>query len=171
MSTIPWSANKNARQVYGEYVDVWGFTYEGDTSDGHHVFRYPPTGAEVTLAHSPSAGWAWVKARRADAAKITGRPFRNKRDTHAAKQRAARARAATAAQRNRYLTRRSDAVAEYENERRIAANLATIRSIRSRLGDLTTCAARAYAETAIRDLRTENINLGWTPARDAGSCA
>lgn len=105
MTAIPWSDNKNARQVYREYVELWGFTYEGDTSDGHHVFRYPPTGQETTLAHSPSAGWSWVKARRAEAAKITGKPFRGKRDTHKARAKAARERTHTQHAKAAYQTR------------------------------------------------------------------
>lgn len=159
MTTVPHSANKNARQVYREYVELWGFTYEGDTSDGHHVFRYPPTGTEVTLAHSPSAGWAWVKARRAEAAKITGKPFRGKRDAHAAKQRAAKARIVTQDERSRILAERAQARAEAQVtidremiQRRRRDNLATIRAIRAGLRNLTTREQRAYAEAAIKDL-------------------
>lgn len=141
MTTIPESANKNARQVYREYIEFWGFTYEGDTSDGHHVFRYPLTGAEVTLAHSPSAGWAWVQARRTEAAKITGRPFRGKRNATKARERAERTREQRQAQRTReqealtqVVAARRQAIARRDAERKVAARYSELRSIQSLMG-------------------------------------
>lgn len=134
MTTIPWSDNKNARQVYAEYVNFWGFTYEGDTSDGHHVFRYPPTGAHVTLAHSPSAGWGWVKARRTDAAKITGIPFRGKRDATRIKNRAATRRTIEQNARDARITAARQARDRDEAQRRVAARYRELQSIQSLMG-------------------------------------
>lgn len=146
MSAIPWSQNKNARQVYREYVDFWGFTYEGDTSDGHHVFRYPPTGQEVTLAHSPSAGWAWVQARRADAAKITGIQFRGKFQASRAKERAERERERRRATQERQQDALADAIARQQDARRrayaercVAARYRELQSIQQLMGARGSC--------------------------------
>lgn len=157
MTSIPWSANKNARQVYRELVDRWGFTYEGDTSNGHHVFTHPR--GSMTLAHSPSAGHSWVKARRDEAAKITGKPFRGKRDTKAAK-----ARAAEPIREQREAKRRAyDAAAERERahqvQQRINENVNTIRVIRAGLTRLRTVEQRRYAERAIAQLVRDNQRL------------
>lgn len=163
MSTIPWSDNKNARQVYREWVDVWGATWEGDTSDGHHVFRFP-NGHESTVAHSPSAGHSWVKARRDEAAKITGRPFRGKRNTHAAKARALKFSATQRAEREQTLARLASWERAHQLRQRINDIDHTIRNIRSRLPRLTTMAQRAYAENAIHELATERTHLELTIA-------
>jgi hypothetical protein len=113
----------------------------------------------MTLAHSPSAGWAWVKARRAEAAKITGIQFRGKRDTHAAKERQAKISADTRRQRIHYIEDRNARELSWQAHQRINENRETIANIRKTLRDLTTVAQRRQAEAAIRALALENHNI------------
>lgn len=158
MNAVPWSDNKNARQVYREWVDIWNATWEGDTSDGHHVFSFP-NGHHTTIAHSPSAGHSWVKARREEAAKITGRPFRGKRNTIAAKQRAAKLSAEQRRARVNAIQGRAQRQRAWEAHQRISENTAIIASIRATLRELRTVEQRRYAEQAIRRLAIENAQL------------